>query len=111
MSCTKLKWSEDIRYLKSNSYLIPEAGGLYKVLRNDREKGKLTRVYVGKAANLHSQYERHLSDYEENVCLKNNIRNRECYFRYSLLDGENNRQEAENHLLETGKYECNIRGQ
>jgi len=111
MSCTNLKWSGDIRYLRLNSYRIPESGGLYKVLRNDGEKGKLTRVYVGKAINLRSQYERHFSDYEENVCLKNNIRNKECYFRYSLLAGEDNRQEAESHLLKTGKYECNVQGQ
>lgn len=111
MSCANLDWSSDVRYLGSNSYLIPESGGIYKVLRNDGEKGKLSRVYVGKADNLRSQYNRHLSDQEENSCLKSNIQTKECYFRYALLAGEDNRQNAENHLLETGKYECNIQGQ
>jgi len=111
MSCSNLNWSQDIRYLVSNSYLIPGSGGVYKVLRNDGVKGSLSRVYVGKAENLRSQYNRHLSDSEENICLKNNIRTKECYFRYALLSGEESRQNAESHLLETGKYECNIQGQ
>lgn len=111
MSCTDLKWSSDIRYLSSNSHLIPESGGIYKVLRDDGVETKLSRVYVGKADDLRSQYNRHLSDQEENSCLKNNIRTKECYFRYALLAGEDNRQNAEDHLLETGKYGCNTQGQ
>lgn len=111
MSCTDLKWSGDIKYLSSNSHLIPESGGMYKVLRDDRVEGKFSRVYVGKANDLRSQYDRHLSDQEENNCLKRNIKTQECYFRYALLAGEENRQRAESHLLETGKYECNVLGQ
>lgn len=111
MVCEDLNWSNDIKYISSNSNQIPESGGIYKVLRNDGETGKLTRVYVGKASNLKSQYLKHLSDPEENECLKNNVQNKECYFKYALLAGEQNRQEAENHLLETGKYECNVLGQ
>ena len=111
MSCTNLKWVGEIRYISSNSEKIPEAGGMYKILRNDGEKGKLTRVYIGKAVNLRSQYNFHLSSSEENECLSKNVRNNECYFKYALLDGEQSRQEAEDHLLSLGTYKCNTQGQ
>lgn len=111
MSCTNLRWSSNIRYISVNSGRIPENGGVYKVLRDDGEEGKLARVYVGKAIDLRAQYTRHLSDYEENTCLRRNLNNEECYFKYALLSGEENRQNAETHLLNTGKYECNAQGQ
>jgi len=111
MSCTNLEWSDDIRYLNSNSYLVPEFGGIYKVLRNDGKENKLSRVYVGKAENLRSRYNRHLSEQEENICLRNNVQEKECYFRYALLAGEDNRKNAEDHLLKSNGYECNAQGQ
>lgn len=46
MSCESSEWSNDIRYIALNAEKIPELGGIYKVLRNDGEPGKLTRVYV-----------------------------------------------------------------
>ena len=94
MNNQSLNWSDDIKYLSSNAVKIPESGGLYKVLRNDGENGKLTRVYLGKAENLRSQFNYHLSDSEENECLKRNVHNKECYFKYALLSGEDNRQNA-----------------
>ncbi|OGD85917.1 hypothetical protein A3B51_01595 [Candidatus Curtissbacteria bacterium RIFCSPLOWO2_01_FULL_41_18] len=111
MSCQNLNWSGNIKYLASNADKVPESGGLYKVLRNDGVDGKLTRLYVGKAANLRNQFNFHLSDNEENECIRENVRNKECYFQYALQAGEDNRHAAENHLLETGKYECNTQGQ
>jgi len=111
MSCTNLKWDSKVRYLNSNSHFIPESGGIYKVLRNDGVEGELSRVYVGKASSLKNQYLKHLFDSEENECLKNNVQNKECYFKYALLAGEQHRQDAENHLLDNGTYECNARGQ
>lgn len=111
MSCNNLSWGEDVRYLPSNSQIIPESGGIYKVLRNDGEVGKLSRVYIGKTNSLRSRFLFHISSEEVNTCLKNNIQGKECYFRYALLTGEENRQNAENHLLSLGKYECNTQGQ
>jgi len=111
MSCTNLSWSYDIRYISSNAEKIPESGGIYKVLKDEGKSSEYTRVYIGKAANLRSQFSFHLSGNEENECLKRNIQNNQCYFRYALLEGENNRQDAESHLLKIGKYECNMQGQ
>ncbi len=111
MTDQNLNWNDSVRYISSNASDIPESGGLYKVLRDDGEEGKLTRVYVGKAANLRSQFNYHLSDSEENECLKKNLRNKTCYFKYALLSGEENRQNAEADLLSKGTYECNIQGQ
>ena len=111
MSCTNLNWSDDVRYISSYAEKVPETGGIYKFLKDDGEDGKYTRVYVGKAVGLRSQYNFHLSDNEENECLKTNLENNQCYFRYALLSGEDSRKNAEDHLLKDGKYECNIQGQ
>lgn len=81
MSCVNLQWSGDIKYISLNSEDIPESGGVYKILRNDGRAGELIRVYVGKAANLRSQFNFHLSDSEENECIRRNLRNYQCYFR------------------------------
>jgi len=97
--------------MSNNSDRIPESGGIYKVLKDKGESGKLTRVYLGKAADLRRQYNYHMSESEENICLKDNLRKETCYFRYALLSGEENRQDSEDHLLQNGSYECNVQGQ
>jgi len=107
VSCQNLKWSTSFRYTAGNSFKVPESGGIYKVLRDDGEKGKMTRVYVGRAFPLRKRYLEHLSPNEQNACLKRNLANEDCYFKYALLSGEDNRIAAESHLLEEGTYECN----
>ncbi len=107
MSCQKLKWSLIFRYTSGNSGKVPESGGVYKVLRDDGEEGEKTRVYVGRAANLKKRYFEHLSSSEQNACLKRNLASEDCYFKYALLSGKENRIDAEAHLLEIGAYECN----
>lgn len=107
----QIKWSGNTRYLESNSSNIPAFGGVYLILRNDGKEGYLTNVYVGKAENLKSRYLDHLSVNEENSCIKNNLNNYECYFRYTILTREEDRQNLENRLLGIGKYQCNVQGQ
>lgn len=107
MSCQNLKWSNSFRYKIANSGMVPENGGVYKVLRDDGEEGKMTRVYVGRALDLRKRYLEHLSSDEQNTCLKRNLANEVCYFKYALLSGEDNRIAAESHLLKDGSYECN----
>lgn len=111
MCCENLSWSEGIRYTEGESGKIPHQGGIYKVLRNDGKERSLTRVYVGKTDNLSARYLEHLSPSESNSCLRENIRGKECYFKFALLSGEENRDNTEDHLLKTGKYQCNIAGQ
>lgn len=100
-------WSNNLRYSSSNSQLIPQSGGVYEVLRNDNRPGLLTNVYVGKADDLNARYLQHLSDTETNQCLRENIRNNECYFRYALVATESDRVNIEGNLLQTFTWECN----
>jgi excinuclease UvrABC nuclease subunit len=111
MNTASLKWSKDIHYSESNSALIPENGGVYKVLRDDGKVSKYSRVYVGKAKDLRKRYLEHLSVFEQNACLKRNLNNGNCYFRYTLVSLESDREELESQLLEDGYYECNKNGQ
>src|SRR3989338_5554792 len=108
MDNDQINCSGDIRYLESNSEKIPESGGVYKILRNDGKQNKLTRIYVGKAEDLKSRYLDHLSSNEENSCIKNNLNNNDCYFRYTLLSREEDRQYLEEKLLGEGKCICNV---
>lgn len=111
MDTSQINWSDNIRYSTLNAAIIPTSAGIYKILRNDGEAGKKTRVYVGKADNLNTRYNNHLSEYEENFCIKRNLKNYECYFRYALVSREEDRQNYEEQLLMEGKYECNVQGQ
>jgi len=111
MDISQIAWSNDIRYVGSNSAMIPTSAGIYKILKNDRQDGKYTRVYVGKADNLNTRYNDHLSEFEENLCIKRNLKNYECYFRYALISREEDRQDLEQRLLREGNYECNVQGQ
>ena len=111
MDNNKIKWSGNIKYDESYSSTIPTFGGVYLILRNDGKVGYLTNVYVGKAENLNSRYLDHLSANEGNSCIKNNLDNYECYFRYTILTREEDRQNLENRLLSVGKYQCNLQGQ
>ncbi len=111
MDTSQINWSNEIRYSESNSVIIPTSAGIYKILRNSGEAGKRTRVYVGKADNLNTRYNDHLSEYEQNLCIKRNLKNYECYFRYALVSREEDRQNYEAQLLREGTYECNVQGQ
>ena len=99
-------WS-DVQYLSQNSELIPQAGGVYKVLRNDREPGKYNRIYVGKAEDLRRRFLEHLSVSEPNKILSGNLYNHECYFRFMLLSREEDRTKMEQNLLAEFVPECN----
>ena len=100
-------WSNDIQYLSRNSDLIPQAGGVYMVLRNDGESGKYKRIYVGRADNLRRRFLEHLSPSEANTCLSGNLYNNGCYFRFELLSREEDRTLAEQALLAEFVPECN----
>lgn len=111
MDTSKISWSDDVRYVEMNSAKVPTLGGVYKILRNDGENGKYTRIYVGKTDNLNTRYNEHLSDNEKNLCIKKNLKNNKCYFRYVIIPREQDRNDLEQQLLEEGKYECNVQGQ
>jgi excinuclease UvrABC nuclease subunit len=100
-------WSNDIRYISANSSLITQSAGVYLVLKNDGVAGQLTNVYVGRADNLNVRYTQHLADSEANQCLKDNIRNNECYFRYLILGTEQDRSNKESELLRSFSWQCN----
>jgi len=110
MDSSQIVWSRNIRYFGSNSARIPTSGGVYEILRNDGKVGYLTIIYVGKAEDLRKRYSDHLSE-EENPCIKRNLINNECYFRYVLLFREEDRQNLEEQLLGKAKYECNVQEQ
>jgi excinuclease UvrABC nuclease subunit len=103
-----VSWN-DILYISQNSILIPQHGGVYKVLRNDGEPGKMTRIYVGKAEGLRKRFLDHLSASEPNLILSGNLYNYECYFRFLLVPLEIDRSRLESELLAEFVPECNRR--
>jgi len=111
MDTSSIIWSKSIKYIASNSSIIPTSGDIYEIMRDDPDKKYLTIIYVGKAEDLRKRYSDHLSEYEENPCIKRNLKNNECYFRYAVVSREEDRQDLEEQLLKEGNFECNVQGQ
>ena len=99
-----LDWSEDISYTLSNAELIPDAMGVYKILRQATGKN-LYRVYVGQG-NFRERCLAHLRPDEPNTCLRERLRNYDCLFRYALVFRQADRDEIEEELINQGT-ECN----
>jgi len=103
----KITWSNFIPYTQGTSANVPDAPGVYEFWVGLKGEGK-RRIYVGKADNLSERYLHHLSDEEENECLKNNLKKYVWYYRYAIIKIKADREDAELGLYRKYKYECNI---
>ena len=91
-------WSSRITYNEENvKYNVPPAlEGIYRLLI--AQEGGYGAFYVGQTDNLQRRLLEHLSDEEENDCIKNGLKDTTAYFRFALLDGENDRLCAESYM-------------
>ncbi len=102
-----LRWKGYYNYTSDNvSLYAPEKAGVYK-LSVKLKNGNLKPFYVGQAKNLKGRFKKHLSDNEENGCIKDNVENYKCRFKYALVALQNDRDGAERALYLHYKPECN----
>lgn len=63
--------------------------------------------YVGQASNIHDRLLDHLSDEEDNECIKENVSKFICGFEYAVVTKQSNRDGIEKFLYDYYKPECN----
>ena len=85
--------------------VVPEKEGIYQL--SNHSEGVF---YVGQSDNLQRRLLEHLSDKEENTCIKKKL-NYEVYVRFALLEDKKERLCAESymyyHYKRENEYECN----
>ena len=108
MGQLQLQWSKLTPLVKENIELIPlDTAGIYRLssLADDKQ---VYVFYVGKSINIKKSLLQHISS-ETNVCIKNYIDIRSCYFRYAVLNGEEERSAGQRQLYRFYQPSCNDR--
>ena len=85
---------------------VPAEAGVY-LLWVKLKNGKWRCFYVGQASDLKDRLLDHLSDDEENECVKNNVTNYTCGFEYAKVSKQSDRDGIEKFLYDHYKPECN----
>ena len=107
MARVKLVWSDLFLYTISNVNVhTPISAGVYRLSCQRDDKRPV--FYVGQAETLDKRLRDHLSDEEPNVCIKRNLRDHTCYFRFAELAKQAERDYAERALYDHYKPECNL---
>ena len=104
----ELKWSSIILYTLSNvKKSAPLSAGVYRL--SFEKDDKLTVFYVGQADNLDKRLSEHLSDEEQNDCIRRKLKNYTCHFRFAKVASQGDRDCAERALYDHyDEPECNI---
>ena len=99
-------WSQYIPYNEVNAEKVPANAGVYEIsvrLQNGLARG----FYTGQANNLQRRYSEHLSENENNKCIKEYLGKFNCFSRYIEIFQQSERDRIEENLLAHGNYECN----
>jgi len=107
MTNVQVTWSERIPYLNANVKNVKEDGGVYKLIRKTTDGG-FGVFYIGMTTKLRTRLDDHLSDNEDNDCIKKKLKNSSCYFRYAYISKQETRECAEAFLYK--KYEVDGNG-
>lgn len=102
-----LEWHglHDFNETNIKKYVI-DKGGNY-MISVGLEKGGYRPLYVGKTKSLETRLLEHLSDDEDNECLKGRVGNYELYFRYCYVNDAEDRTNIEHTLYKKYFPECN----
>ena len=104
----KVTWSGIFSPYDENTVkrFAPTSGGVY-LLSVKLKNGKWKCFYVGKAANLRERLLDHLSEGEENECIKKKVTDYICGFEFAEVSREIDRKGIEKFLYDRIKPECN----
>ena len=103
----KLEWSSVHLYNTNNiTGYAPISAGIYRL--SCKRDDKLPIFYIGQADNLDSRLRDHLSDQESNKCIKRNLKDYTCYFRFAEVAKQADRDCAERALYDHYEPECNL---
>ena len=108
----RVTWSSRITHNEGNvEHSVPLKGGIYRLL--GAQEGGYGVFYVGQSDKLQRRLLEHLSNEEKNDCIKNRLKDT-VYFRFALLDDENDRLCAESYMYQEYDVDgngppCNIK--
>lgn len=86
---------------------VPTTAGVY-LLWVKLKNGKWRCFYVGQAKNLEARLLDHLSEAEENDCLKTKVSKYVCGFEYAAVGRQEDRDGIEKFLYDHYSPECNV---
>ena len=94
----RVTWSSRITNNEGNvEYNVPLSGGIYRL--SSAQEGGDGVFYVGQSDKLQRRLLEHLSNEEKNDCIKNRLKDT-AYFKFALLDDENDRLCAESYMYQ-----------
>lgn len=86
--------------------LEDDIAGVYR-LSYESENGEYYVFYVGQSDNIKNRLSQHKSQNEENVCIRNFLSTKKCFFRYALITKPYIRDAAEKQMYKHFEPSCN----
>lgn len=103
----KVIWSNLINLDEGNiDKGVDNKAGIYRLSVKFKD-GKYNIFYVGSANDLNRRLKEHLSDNEENRCIRDNVKNYIMAFRFAYIPEKNIREGAERFMYDHYKPSCN----
>lgn len=104
----RIEWSGLIEFNENNvNRFVPNKGGVYR-LSVGMTDGRRIIFYVGKAEDLQKRLLEHLSENEQNSCIKDKVQNKKTFFKFALVSSEEDRKNIENTMYHRIKgLDCN----
>jgi len=102
-----INWSERIEYYNEKKDDVPKEQGVYEIQGYMSNENEYTRRYVGSTDNLRNRFLQHLSDNEPNEKIKNFLREKKPFFRFTKTDDESMSKDIEKGLYDKHKHTLN----
>lgn len=101
-------WSERIELTEANVRIMPEGrAGVYRLMTEKQGGEEYPVIYVGMSNDLRNRLLDHLSDGEENACLKEKVSTLRVWYRIAYAPFEEDRQNAERTMYRKYRPSCN----
>ena len=103
----ELTWTKLVSFDKESIESLPnDLPGVYR-LSYEADNGERYVFYVGQSENIKDRLLEHLSSDEENVCIKNYLSTKECFFRYAEISEASIRSATERQAYKHYEPVCN----
>lgn len=101
-------WSERIELTDANVSTIPDnKAGVYRLMTRKQLADEYPIIYVGRSEDLKKRLLEHMSDGEENECLKEKIAKLSVWYRMAFSASEEDRENAEFTMYHKYNPTCN----
>ncbi|MCK4592107.1 GIY-YIG nuclease family protein [Candidatus Parcubacteria bacterium] len=104
----KLTWTK-LTKLNEDSIksLLDNLPGVYRLSYYKKEDENYYVFYIGQSKDIRKRFLEHLSENEENVCIKNFLTTKKCFFRYAKITKDYIRDAAECQMYKHYVPPCN----